>query len=725
MAASVRNTIRILVFVTAVLIALLFADHAAHADDAPPQAATPAPDPGSGAPPADVVTPPSTPTTPPATDTTPPPSTPEVPATPPNTPAPPIPGGSIDTSPPGSSVPSTPATPGDESANPSVDGPWPAGTGSNSSQSATVGTSGAAVADTGTNTGSATAPIDPGSSGGVPGGNTAGVQTGNANGRGSVDHSGISQQVNAVVTENGRVVVVQVAIVVNIGIGLAGSGGNIAASESATPPRMVSSVAMIVGSESAGAGTGPTPARITTGTSNATGNTGTTQVTQSIVLTGTDVTSQLAAVLNIGVGVSNSGLNFALAAVTGNNSGTPSSVTFVTMGGASSIDAGPASALGNRSTNAVFQIVTVSASGNGSLLVVQRAIIVNFGLALANSGLNGAGGGALNAAIPDAAAAQQLLMMLLDPATPASGSGAITGGGGGPVSIGTGGAHAVGNDTTTGIRQQVTGSVSGEETARAIQDAWVGNFGVGVANSGANGAAAGLAGIDAASLDAARGALQAFLAGLTGLGDPLQGLDANFQLGSNLLQLHGDVSGTESLLGIAEPGTDIGPDDASVVIRQVTAVLNIGLAVGESGHNVAVTSSNGTTMAGPGRAALASTIITTGDALAVGNDFATTVCQTIGDAVACAAPTAPPVTDVDHPDGPDSPEVHPLVDVDPPPETPAPDSPLRAPQTSVRAATISTLPFTGSPIGAELAAGSGLLVAGMLLARRRRTKAPT
>ena len=72
------------------------------------------------------------------------------------------------------------------------------------------------------------------------------------------------------------------------------------------------------------------------------------------------------------------------------------------MGG-SNITSGPAHALGNRSTSTIFQIVTVTASGNGSLLVVQRAIIVNFGLALANSGLNAAGGGALNGALPDTA----------------------------------------------------------------------------------------------------------------------------------------------------------------------------------------------------------------------------------------------------------------------------------------------------------------------------------
>jgi hypothetical protein len=483
---------------------------------------------------------------------------------------------------------------------------------------------------------------------------------------------------------------------------------------------------MIVGNESSGAGTGPTPVRINTGTANSTGNTGTTQVTQSIVLTGNDVASQLAAVLNIGVGVSNSGLNFALASVSGNNSGTPSSVTFVTMGGGSSIGAGPATALGNRSTSAVFQVVTVTASGNGSLLVVQRAIIVNFGLALANSGHNVAGGSAISAALPDTTAAQQLLLMLLAPGGSGADAVSAVSGSGGTIAISSGGAHAIGNDTTTGIHQQVTGSVTGEETARAIQDAWVGNFGLGVANSGGNGAASGLAGIDAASLNAARGALQAFLAGLTGVGDPVQGLDGTFQLGSNLLQLHGDVSGTESLLGITEPGTEISADDASVVVRQVTAVLNIGLAIGDSGHNVAVSEARSDTLGtgtGPERVAVATTTISTGDALAVGNDFVTTVCQTIGDAVACAAPEPepepPPV--VDEPDS--EPVVHPAGEILAPPSNP-PADPFSPPAAPVRA-TVPTLPFTGAPIGAELAAGSGLLIAGMLMARRRRTKAAT
>lgn len=716
MTASVlRNSIRTGVFVTAVMVALVVADDQAHADD-PTQAATPAPDPGPSGPPTPdgVVTPPPDTAPPPDTTPTSPPPAPSPPAPPPA-----VPGGSVDV--PTAHMPSIPLSPGDETApTPDDDIPWPVGTGTNTAQNADVTNDGTAVANTGDNSATATAP---GGIGVLPGGSVSGIQTGTANGQGSLDHSGISQEINASVTDNGHVVVVQVAVIVNIGIGLAGSGGNIAGAESATPPKLVSSVAMIVGNEAAGAGAGPTGAAIHTGSANATGNTGTTQVTQSIVLTGNDVAAQLAAVLNIGVGVSNSGLNFALAAVSGNTSGTPSSVTFVTTGGGSSIATGAAGALGNRSTSTVFQVVTVSASGNGSLLVIQRAIIVNFGLALANSGLNVAGGGALNATMPDPAAAQQLLLMLLDSGSAAPGAasagGSNSASGGGAIAIGTGAAHAIGNDTTTGIRQEVAGSVSGDDTARAMQDAWVGNFGLGVANSGGNGAMAGLSGMDPTSLAAARGALQAFLSGLTGIGDPLQGLDANFQLGSNLLQLHGDVSGTESLLGIAEPGTDVTADSAAVVVRQVTAVLNIGIAMGESGHNVAVAETHetdGTTVAGPGTT-VATATITTGNALAIGNHFATTVCQTIGDSIACAAPTPPP-EEPEEPE-PEIPVVVPEGETNPPPSNPfTPPAPVFTP-----AAIPATLPFTGSPIGAELAAGSGILIAGMLMARRRRAGA--
>ena len=64
------------------------------------------------------------------------------------------------------------------------------------------------------------------------------MQTGNATGtRLGRPQRHLRRPVNATVTENGQVVVVQVAIIVNIGIGVAGSGGNVAGASSAHPPR--------------------------------------------------------------------------------------------------------------------------------------------------------------------------------------------------------------------------------------------------------------------------------------------------------------------------------------------------------------------------------------------------------------------------------------------------------------------------------------------------------
>jgi hypothetical protein len=693
--ASLRHAIRITVFASALLVALLFAEQEARAEELVP-VSTPAPDPGGAVPPttsAPPVLPPVVDPPAPAPDTSPPISVPPI-----------IPGGSPD-------LPPSSPPPDDDPTAPS----WPSDPGGESHEQVTeVITGGSAVANTGGNRGSAGGVYGGGESVARPdkplpfSGTTGFVRTGNARGRGSVDENGIKQGVDATVTENGRVVVVQVAIVVNVGIGIAGSGRNFAADNAVVP--VSASVAMIIsrGETAAGGGSGgPTPTQINTGAAFATGNTGTTKVTQSLVLTGRDVSSQLASVLNLGVGVSNSGLNLALAAVSTNNAGGPKSATFVTIGGGTSIATGNAGALGNRSTSAVLQSVTVTASGNGNLLVVQRAVIVNFGLALANSGLNAAGA-AVNAALPGVGDAQQLLLALLGAGPDATGP-ALLSGGSGPTIIGTGLASAIGNDTKTGIIQKVEGSVSGDDTARAIQDAWVGNFGIGVANSGGNGAG-GLSGPNAPSLGAARDALRAFLGGLTGVGTPVQGLDASFQLGANLLQLRGDVSGTETLLDVAEPSGEPGSDDAALVVRQVTAVLNIGIAIGDSGHNVALASrasSGTTTVSGPDDV-VAGVSITTGDARAVGSDFAVAVCQAIGDEITCAeAPPTPPVV----------PPVEPPVE--PTGQPPVQSVPV-AEQVTRAPVIPATLPFTGSPIGAELAAGSSLLIAGMLMARRRR-----
>ena len=371
--------------------------------------------------------------------------------------------------------------------------------------------------------------------------------------------------------------------------------------------------------------------------------------------------------------------------------------------------------------------MTVSASGNGSLLVIQRAIIVNFGLALANSGLNVAGGGALNAALPDPAAAQQLLLMLLGSGGAAPGA-ALTGGGGGggPITIGTGDADAIGNDTKTGIHQRSTARSPATRPRRRSRTRGSATSASAIANSGGNGAAARAR----AASTPPRSRPRAARCGRSSPGSPgsatrSRGSTRASSSAANLLQLHGDVSGTESLLGITEPGTEVDADDASVVIRQVTAVLNIGHRPRRLGpqHRGLGHRGDGTTTrsAGPARPWPPPTI-TTGDATAVGSHFAATVCQAIGDARGLRPRDADPPDPPNAARAPEPPVVVPEVHE---PEAP----PVRQRAGHRRSASRPPdpcprpCPFTGSPIGAELAAGSGLLIAGMLMARRRRTGA--
>lgn len=756
MAASIRYTTRIVVFVGALVVALLFFERRAHAD-APSQASAPAPDQGAAGPPASgttsttapaggATTAPSTASGTPATggaSTSPPPSASASPGggagagnAPSSTTAPGTASGAS-----AAGAPTAPAGPADAasartgSGGGSGSAPGPA-SGSNATQQASATTSGTAVANTGTNAAGAAGASSAGTgttngagsgaapkgtpNGGGPNGTTAGtssaatVTSGPATGQGTVDQNAVRQGVQADVTDDAHVQVLQVALVINIGIGVAGSGGNVAQAGAGS-----AGLALPQGSPVA---TGPTPAQIATGGATSTGNAGTTNVTQSIVLTGPDVTKQLATVLNLGVGVGNSGLNFAVGVVAGPNGAAPSSVTLLTFApvGTSAIDAGSANALGNRSTNAILQLVLVKASGKGSLSVVQRAVIVNFGVALANSGLNLAPGGAMNVTMPDVLAAEQLIRMLLDPSGAASGGGAalVPGSSLGPLGIGTGPAGATGNDTVTGISQKVQGSVAGTDVASALQQAFVGNFGIALANSGGNGVGGPLgAAANRAAFAGAQDALRAFLSGILGFGSPLQSLDATFQLGTSLLQLHGDVRGTEALMGVDEAGAPRSGSGASLVVRQLTAVLDIGIALGDSGHNNAVSLTLvDPTLVNPTAdpaALVADALIRTGDATAVGNHFATTICQTVGDALACAPAPAPPPP----PTGTPAP---------PPQVSPAGVAVMPAPPAEARTAgggaaiAAATLPFTGAGVEGELAGAAGLIVSGSFLRRRAR-----
>lgn len=640
------------------------------------------------------------------TQSTPPPDTGESSATDPGAAAPPD--GSAATGSDGSSSGDSTSTP------PPATGTTDAGTDSGSggattsttvpsttSQQATVAATGTAEANTGANV-NAVVTTPAGSPGTGTGSDGTSIGTGPSSATGNDTVDSIVQTVSANVRDAAQVRVLQIALVVNIGIAVAESGAN-AAVVAATGP-----------------GGAPGAAGIDTGPVNATGNTGSTKVLQVVVITGGHLVDQSADVITLGIGLANSGANVALVAP-GNGAVSSASPT----GATAMVATGSAGATGNQSASQIIQIVTVAAHDQGVITALQRAIVINFGGALAVSGLNQAGvGGALPA--PE----QQIILALLSAlASPDAlpGSGATAAVGGGTAAVGTGAAQALGNATNTQVRQELNGSVQGTDQARSLQDAFVANIGLALANSGAN--AAGVAGtgpwIPTDQLDAARSQLLGFLAAVGGAtgGTPYGGLDSTLQLGSGSVHFDGNVSSFEELLGLSPDDWQGGP--GSLLVRQVSAVLNLSFAFGDSGSNRAITLTDGDRMmvvagvpssgdGGPGIASTAS--IRTGSATAVGNRFVVVVCQADGATNACdSAPDTPPTNPPGPPTTPPGgPSVEPTVVA----RTPEASGPRHPVVVSRGPGSATALPNTGIDMMTELGMGVAFVAMGAAFHRR-------
>jgi len=523
---------------------------------------------------------------------------------------------------------------------------------------------------------------------------TAGVTSGGATSQGTNSTGGIAQITNIAATGNGQVDVLQVALIINIGVGISNSGAN-----------------------AAGAAGGPSlgvagQAGIGTGNANVTGLLGNTQIVQGVTVVGGSANDQSVTVVNIGIGVGNTGLNYATGSVLGGGQqeiaagGAPGN-------GSATIGTGNTNAVGDNSGSLIMQIVTVTANDDGSITVTQRAVIINFGLALANSG----GNTALSAmnGIPDAQRTmiEGLIAALfgLDPAVLF---------GGGSAAIGTGNANAVGNQSQSGIVQAVNGSVGGSSSASADQSAWIGNFGAALANTGYNGAVGTLAVLPNGSpISSAEQMVSRFLAllanpetlanGNTDMADALN-------LGSALLNLRGDIRATETLAGLDE-GEAWESSDGGVRIRQITGVLNIGISLANSGDNVAesvVTGSNPTTLEPAAARVLGTASILTGPVDVLGLRSKVCVTQIIGDAAdfdeACPAPTTPEVPEVPEVEVEGKQEVQPTA-------VPA-SVPIEVEEKVVQA---GSLPVTGSD-SLPLQALFGLALTGGGILIQRRTK---
>jgi hypothetical protein len=564
------------------------------------------------------------------------------------------------------------------------------------------------------------------------------VVTGDARSSGSADVTGVHQRVVAAVTDDGRVEVVQIALVINIGIGVANSGTNAAAAGNG--------------------GVGGSRSSATSGGARAVGNDAGNYLTQAAIVDAVDsaaLSDQVATSRTIGIAISNTGINLVFGEVVLNDPGATSLEVVAQSSGTATVNTGLAQASGNQSSTEIGQTAVVDAGAGGVITVVQRAVVTNVGLALANSGSNGVSS---VLGTPEATALWLMIAALLgeDGFAPVAGPPTE-----GAASISSGGADAIGNRSTTVVSQTVIATAE-RGLAAARQSAVVSNTGLAVANSGLNtvGNRSGSTSQGVQQLSDIGVELARFLDALVHpASQGLPTLSQRLQVGSLGIDLSGIVSSTDLELASAASGTASGSDDgraggARIRIRQVSGTITIALSVANTGGNAAVTTASYLVVGNDARvqatellAASSESTLRTGDAVAT-NLAVSVICQRynaetevclVPPAPVVATPPTPPLTG--GPDGSTVPATSPVprpiaaaVAVLPAVEArPANENPevaatviARGQQRGVPGLGLEELPRTGSEPGVLVRVALALLAMGSaasLASRRGRDRA--
>ncbi len=513
--------------------------------------------------------------------------------------------------------------------------------------------------------------------------------TGDASASGSLDQTGVVQEATAVLSGGATADITQVVLVFNIGAALANSGLN------------------VIG------GAGTNGSQISTGSATAIGNDAASYMTQAATADASsntsDTASQLAVNLRIGVAVADSGNNVVVVEGPGGS-----------VGGV--IDTGAANATGNQSLTEIVQRAFATGSGAAHLTIEQRVTVINLGLAIANSGINtvrGLAGSLINA--PDEFIARELFALILPALLASVSAGEGTGAGG---TILAGDATAIGNRSETYIDQNAVATASGDGTASISQDVIVANVGAAVANTGANQLGSGAA--EPAALDAEG------LRIATELGQFLTGLLEEIERWSmvpgaaplNLaLQLpFGDlVIGLDASIGGSSETISDATSSAQARIRQVTAIISIGISRANSGFNAtSLQAGTADALAAVSAVATASggSSITTGDATATNMNLVIVCQKDDAEGYECLRPVDP-VDPVD-PAGPVDP-VDPIHTASGG-GTQSPAAAFASAGRTPAGATSASrpLPATGADVELLLIVGGALVVVGGLLTRLRR-----
>ncbi len=506
---------------------------------------------------------------------------------------------------------------------------------------------------------------------------SASIDTGSAGGVGNASTTNVNQTVDA--TMNGGLALPdQEATVVNLGVGIANTGLNLAVGNASTntadlgPLGQTATVAgstddAVASNFGDASTTSNGDASIKSGNANSIGNdsAATTNVSQTVDANGVDsvLSDQVVVVADIGIGFSNTGLNLAVGNISTNTASTIQTATVTdatgdavasnfgdaatNSNGSASITTGNAWSLGSSARTNIAQ--TVNADGDGFLLTDQSATSINLGVGIANSGVNLAiGNGSTNSATIDDQVAD--IPAAGDGDAVAANFGSAKASSNGSATIHTGDARGTGSISTTNLAQTVDSD--GGAFALPDQTAVVANIGIGVANTGVNLAVGNISPTNVATVDQTA---------TVASDDPITG---------DAVASNDGISSTESN-GSAEISTGradaIGNDSSHTtnitqtsntngnfaLVTQAAVVINLGVGISNTGVNLAVgnASSNvatavqsaDVTESGPGdivgdavaaNSAVNSTNsngsakITTGAADSIGNAATTNITQT-------------------------------------------------------------------------------------------------
>lgn len=281
------------------------------------------------------------------------------------------------------------------------------------------------------------------------------------------------------------------------------------------------------------------------------------------------------------------------------------------------IDTGSADAIGSDDTNTVAQQAAVNLTDQAVANLLQVALILNIGAALANSGLNDTvsapGGNGIAGAIDsgnatavgndmaqyitqaaranadentDDAAKQLAVSLWMGLANANSGINSATGTGvaGSGGAIGSGDATAIGNQSVTDVLQQAALNGSGTSQLNVEQYTTVMNLGFALANSGVNdiaGVAGGL--LTAGTSDEQNGlALDLFSMLLPALMQSFVGTSGQGQIGTG----NATAIGNESETYVHQLAVAAASGDGIASIIQDVLVANVGAAGANTGGNV-------------------------------------------------------------------------------------------------------------------------------------------